>query len=174
MILPDWINTVSQSPIKKKIQGLKCKNSEKSTLSVKNPSHSFIKEKARNIIQKLKKNLLNITELCEREKKLNHTAPKNINGNAIFATFKLNHTIHNKDVVIHVPTLDQRITANAELSESTHVHTNANTKTETTLELSNIVVINIPLQKDFRTDDVNLFSKFLNPHFVIDDTACSR
>ena len=44
------------------------------------------------------------------------------------------------------------------MSDKIHVHTNANTSTETTLELSNIVVINIPLQKDLVTDEVNFFN----------------
>ena len=99
-----------------------------------------MKEKARNIIQKLRKNFPKITELCEREKKLNHIAQINIKGNAIFATSKLKPIAHSKDAVIQVPTLDQRITANAEDNDRTQVPTNASTSTETTLELSNIVV----------------------------------
>jgi len=89
-------------------------------------------------------------------------AHKNINGNAILATLKLKPTTHNNDAVIQVPTLDPKITANAAVRERTHVHTNAKTRTDTTFELSRIVVINIQLQKDFGTDDVNLFNKFLN------------
>lgn len=110
----------------------------------------------------------------EREKKLNHTAQRNIKGNAILATFKLNPTTHNNDAVIQVPTFDQRITANAAVRERTQVHTNAKTRTDTTLELSSIVVINIQLQKDFGTDDVNLFNKFLNHQCVTEETACSK
>ena len=174
IILHDCINVVNQSPIRKKIHGLIFKYSDKSTISVKNPNHSFIKEKPRNIIPKLRKNLLNVTDTDEREKKLNHTAPKNINGKAILATFKLKPTIPNKEAVIPVPTLDQRITAKAAVSERTHVHTNANTSTETTFELSNIVVINIQLQKDFGTDAVNLFNRFLNHPLVTEETACSK
>ena len=120
------------------------------------------------------KNLLNTTELDEREKKLNHTAQRNIKGNAILATLRLNHTIHNNEAVIQVQTLDPRITANAELRERIHVQTNASTSTETTFELSNIVVINIQLQKDFGIDDVNLFNRFLNHQFVTEETACSK
>ena len=90
------------------------------------------------------------------------------------ATFKLKPTIPNKEAVIPVPTLDQRITAKAAVSERTHVHTNANTSTETTFELSNIVVINIQLQKDFGTDAVNLFKRFLNHPLVTEETACSK
>jgi hypothetical protein len=76
--------------------------------------------------------------------------------------------------VIQVPTFDQRITANADVSERIQVHTNANTSTETTLELSNIVVINIPLPKDFGTEDVNFLNKFLNQPLVTEETACSK
>lgn len=172
--LQDWINKVKKSPIKKKIQGLICKYSEKSTLSVKKPNHSFINEKARNIIQKLSRNLLTVMSFGQRERKLNHIAHAKTKGNATFATFKLNHTIHNNDVVIHVPTLAHSITANADVSDKIHVPTNANTSTETTFELSNIVVINIPLQKDLNTEDVNFFSRFLNHPFVIEEIACSK
>lgn len=168
------MSVVNHNPIKKKIHGLACKYSEKATLSVKNHNHSFIKEKARNITQKLRKNLANISEVREREKKLNHIAQKNIKGNATLATFKLNHTIHNNDAVIHVPTLAHNITANADESDKIHVHTNANTSTDTTFELSNIVVINIPLQKDLNTEDVNFLSRFLNHPFVMEEMACSK
>ena len=174
VIVQDWIRSVNHNHIKKKIHGLNLKYSVKSMLSVKNHNHSFIKEKAKNIIPKLRKNLLNITEVDEREKKLNQIAQKNINGKAILATFRLKPTTHNNDAVIPVPTFDQRITAKAAVRERTHVHTNANTRTETTLELSSIVVINIQLQKDFGTDDVNLFNKFLNHQWVTEDTACSK
>ena len=90
------------------------------------------------------------------------------------ATFKLRPTIHNNEAVIHVPTFDQRITAKADVRDKIHVQTNANTRTETTFELSKIVVIKIQLQKDFGTEDVNLFSKFLNHPFVIEEIACSK
>ena len=173
-ILQDWINAVNQSHMRKKIHGLIFKYSDKSTLSVKKPSHSFMKEKAKNTIQKLRKNLLNVTELEEREKKLNHIAQINIKGNAIFATSKLKPTAHSRDAVIHVPTLDPSITAKADVRERIHVHTNANTSTETTFELSNIVVINTQLQNDFGTDDVNFFNKFLNDQLVTDETVCSK
>ena len=174
VIVQDWIRSVNHNHIKKKIHGLNLKYSVKSMLSVKNHNHSFIKEKAKNIIPKLRKNLLNVTELDEREKKLNPTAPKNINGNAILATFKLKPITHNNEAVIQVPTLDQRITANADVRDRIHVHTNASTNTETTFELSNIVVINIQLPKDFGTDAVNLFNKFLNHQLVTEETACSK
>lgn len=174
IMLHDWITDVNHNHIKKKIRGLVFRYSEKSTLSVKNHNHSFMKEKARNIIQKLRKNFPKITELCEREKKLNHIAQINIKGNAIFATSKLKPIAHSKDAVIQVPTLDQRITANAEDNDRTQVPTNASTSTETTLELSNIVVINIPLKKDLGTDDVNFFNKFLNHPLVTEETACSK
>ena len=115
-----------------------------------------------------------MTEVDEREKKLNHIAQKNINGKAILATFRLKPTTHNNDAVIHVPTLDHKITANAAVRDRTHVQTNARTRTDTTFELSRIVVINIQLQKDFGTDDVNLFNKFLNHPWVTEETACSK
>jgi hypothetical protein len=114
------------------------------------------------------------TTFGQREKKFIHMAQMNINGNAIFATSKLNQTTHRTDDVIHVPTLDQRITANADVRDNIQVQTNANTKTETTLELSKIVVIKIPLQKDFNLDEVNFFNKFLNHQFVSEETACSK
>ena len=103
-----------------------------------------------------------------------HIAHNKINGNAIIDTSKLNHTIHKTELVIIVPILDQRITANADVRERIPVHTNASTSTETTFELCNIVVIKIQLQKDLRTDDVNFFSKFLNHQFVTEETACSK
>ena len=76
--------------------------------------------------------------------------------------------------MIQVPTLDPKITANADVRDSIHVQTNANTRTETTFELSNIVVIKIQLQKDFNLDEVNFFNKFLNHQFVNEETACSK
>lgn len=133
-----------------------------------------MKEKARNINQKLRKNLLNTTGLGEREKKLNQIAHRNIKGKAILATSRLKPTAHNKDAVIPVPTFDPSMTANAAVRDNIHVHTKARTRTETTFELSNIVVIKIQLQKDFGTDDVNFFNKFLKPQFVTEATACSK
>lgn len=174
IIVHDWTNIVSHNHIKKKIQGLILAYSHKSTISVINHNHSFIKENARNIIPKLRKNLLIDTTFGQRERKFIHIAQANINGNAILATSKLKPTIHKSEAVIQVPTLDQRITANADVKDNIHVQTNANTKTETTFELSKIVVIKIPLQKDFNLDDVNFFSKFLNHQFVTEETACSK
>lgn len=139
-----------------------------------NANQSFINENARKITPKLNINLLIATTLLQRDKKLIQIAPKNINGKASTETFKLNHTIHKAELVIMVPIFDPRITANAEVSDKIHVQTNANTSTETTFELCNIVVIKIQLQKDFKTDDVNLFNKFLNHQFVTDETACSK
>ena len=172
--LPDWTNIVNNNQIQKKIRELICVYSVKSTISVINANQSFIKEKAKKIIPKLNKNLLIVIILFRRVKKANQTAPKNINGNANIETFKLNHTIHRAELVIMVPILDQRITANADVRERIHVHTNASTSTETTFELCNIVVIKIQLQKDLRTDDVNFFNKFLNHPLVKEDTACSK
>ena len=110
----------------------------------------------------------------QRGKKFIPIAHRNINGNAIIETFKLSQTIHKIDDVIIVHTLDPKITANAEVKDNIPVHTKASTNTETTFELSNIVVIRIQLQKDFRTDDVNFFNKFLNHPFVTEETACSK
>ena len=146
----------------------------KSTISVINHNHSFIKENARKIIPKLRKNLLIDTIFGQREKKFIHIAHMNISGNAIFATSKLSQTTQRTDDVIHVHTLDQRITANADVKDNTQVQTNANTKTDTTFELSKIVVIKIPLQKDFNLDEVNFFNKFLNHQLVTEETACSK
>ena len=174
MIVHDWTIVVSHSHIRKKIQGLIFAYSQRFTISVRNHNHSFIKENARNIIPKLKRNLLIATTFDQRERKFIHIAHRNINGNAIFATSKLKPTIHRSEAVIQVPTLDPKITANADVRDSIHVQTNANTRTETTFELSNIVVIRIQLQKDFRTDDVNFFNKFLNHPFVTEETACSK
>jgi hypothetical protein len=148
--------------------------SEKSTISVKNANQSFINEKAKNIIPKLNINLLIVTTLLQREKKLIHIAQRNTKGNANINTFRLNHTIHNTQLVNIVPILDQRITAKADVSERIHVHTNASTSTETTFELCNIVVISTQLQKDLITDEVNLFNKFLNHQLVTEETVCSK
>ena len=114
------------------------------------------------------------TTFDQRERKFIHIAHRNINGNAIFATSKLKPTTHRSEAVIQVPTLDQRITANADVKDKIHVQTNARTRTETTFELSKIVVIKIPLQKDFNLDEVNFFNKFLNHQFVREATACSK
>jgi hypothetical protein len=119
-------------------------------------------------------NLLIVTILFRRERKLIQIAPRNIRGRANIETFRLNHTIHRTPLVIIVPIFDQRITANADVRERIHVHTKANTSTETTFELCNIVVINIQLQKDLGTEEVNFFNKFLNHQFVTEDTLCSR
>lgn len=170
----DWTNIVNNNHIQKKNRGLIFTYSEKSTISVTKANQSFINENARKITPKLNTNLLIATTLFQRERKLIQNAPININGNAIIDTFKLNHTIHKIELVNIVPTLDPRITANADVSERIHVQTNANTSTETTFELSNIVVIKIQLQKDFKTDDVNFFNKFLNHQLVKEETACSK
>jgi len=172
--LHDCTNIVNNNPIQKNIHGLIWTYSLKSTISVTKANQSFIKEKAKKIIPRLNINLLIVTTLLRRERKFNQIAHKNIRGNAIIETFKLNHTIHKIELVIIVPILDQRITANAEVRERIPVHTNASTSTETTFELCNIVVINIQLQKDFSTDEVNFFSNFLNHQFVTEETACSK
>jgi len=172
--VPDCTNIVNNSHIQKKNREDILTYSEKSTISVTNANHSFINENAKNIIPKLNINLLIVTTLSQREKKLIQTAPRKINGNAIIDTFKLNHTIHNIELVNIVPTFDPRITANADVRERIHVQTKASTSTETTFELSNIVVINIQLQKDLGTDDVNLFNRFLNHPLVTEETACSK
>ena len=170
----DCTNTVNNNHTQKKNRGLIFIYSEKSTISVTKANQSFINENAKKITQKLNKNLLIVSIFHQRAKKLVQIAQKNINGSAIIETFKLNQTIQRIEDVIIVPTLDQRITANAEVKDNIPVQTKARTKTETTFELSKIVVINIQLQKDFGTDDVNLFSKFLNHQFVTEDTACSK
>ena len=172
--LPDCTNAVRTNQIQKNIHGLILAYSEKSIISVINPNQSFIKENAKNITPKLNKNLLIATTLLQRDKKVIHIAPINTNGNAMIETLRLNHTTHNTELVSIVQIFDQRITANADVSERTHVQTKASTNTEITLELCNIAVINIQLQKDFNTEDVNLFSKFLNHQLVKEETACSR
>lgn len=134
----------------------------------------MISENAKNITQKLNKNLLIASTFHRRERKFIQIAQRNINGNAITDTFKLRPTIHKIDDVIIVPILDQRITANADVKDNIHVHTKARTRTETTFELSKIVVIKIQLQKDFGTDEVNFFNKFLNHQLVTVETACSK
>lgn len=118
--------------------------------------------------------MLIATILSRRDRKFIQIAPKKTNGKAIIDTFKLNHTIHKTELVNIVPIFDHSITANADVSERIHVHTNANTSTETTFELCNIVVIRIQLQKDLVTEDVNLFIRFLNHPLVMEATACSK
>ena len=135
---------------------------------------SLINEKARNIIPKLNKNLQIASIFHQWGRKFIPTAQRNIRGKAIIETFRLRPTIHRIEDVIIVHTLDPRITAKADVRDSIPVHTKASTNTETTFELSRIVVIKIQLQNDFGTDDVNLFNKFLNHQFVIEETACSR
>ena len=102
-----------------------------------------------------------------------HIAHNRINGNAIIDTSKLNHTIHKIEVGIIVHIFTHRMTANAEVKDNIPVQTNANTNTDITFELCKIVVIKIQLQKDFNTDDVNFFIKFLNHQFENHATACS-
>ena len=172
--LPDCTNIVSSNHIQKKNHGLIFMYSEKSTISVTKANQSFINENAKKIIPILNINLLIATTLSRRERKFIQIAPKKTNGKAIIDTFKLNHTIHNTELVSIVPILDHNITASADVSDKIHVHTNANTSTETTFELCNIVVIRIQLQKDLVIEDVNLFIRFLNHPFVIEATACSR
>ena len=172
--VPDCTNKVKTNHIQKKNREDIFIYSAKSTISVTNANHSFINENAKKITQKLNINLHTATTLSRRDKKFIQIAPKKINGKAIIDTFKLNQTTHSIELVNIVPTLDPRITANADVSERIHVHTKAKTRTETTFELSNIAVINIQLQKDLGTDDVNFFNKFLNHQFVTEETACSK
>ena len=174
IIVHDWTNVVNNHQIRKKIQGLIVAYSPKSKISVINHSHSFIKENARNIIPKLRKNLLIDTAFVRRERKFTHIAQKNIKGSAIFATSKLNQTIPKSEAVIQEPTFDHKIIANADVRERIQVQTKANTRTDTTFELCNIVVINIPLPNDFILEDVNFFKKFLNHQFVSQETDCSK
>lgn len=170
---PDCTNIVSNKPIQKNIHGLSHDNNEKS-ISVRKFNQSFINENARNINPKLNINLLTVATFSRRDKKLIHIAPRKMSGNAITDTFKLSQIIHNAEVVIIVHIFEPRITAKAAVKESTHVHTKASTKTETTLELCKRVVINIQLPNDFVTEDVNFLSKFLNHQLENDDTACSK
>ena len=170
----DWTKTVNNNHIQKKNHGLIFAYSEKLTISVTNANQSFISENAKNISQKLNKNLLIASTFHQRDKKFIQIAHKNINGKAIIETFKLKPTIQRIEEESIVPTLDQRITAKADVKDKIPVQTKASTNTETTFELSKILVIKIQLQKDFRTDDVNLLNKFLNHQFVIEETACSK
>lgn len=142
-------------------------------MSVKKPNHCFMKENARKINPKLSINFQIVSILVQRERKFTKTAHKNINGNAIILTSKLNHTTHKTEVGIIVHTFTQRITANAEDKDKIHVHTNANTKTDITFELCKIIVINIQLRNDFGIDDVNFFIKFLNHQPEKFATDCS-
>lgn len=172
--LPDCTNTVRINQIQKNIHGLIFAYSVKSTISVIKLNQSFIKENAKNITQKLNMNLLTATILLRRDKKVIHIAPKNINGNATTETLRLSQTTHNTEVLNIVPIFDPRITANAEVSERIQVHTKANTNTEMILELCNIAVISTQLPKDFNTEDVNFFNKFLNHQLVKEETDCSK
>lgn len=147
-------------------------NIDRST-SVRKFRPSFIKEKARKISHKLSKNFPIASTLFRRDRKFMHIAPRRIKGKAINDTLKLSHTIHNIEVGIIVHIFTQRITANAEVNDNIPVHTKANTKTDVTLELCKIAVIKIQLQKDFRTEDVNFFIKFLNHQLENPATACS-
>lgn len=173
MILPDWTKRVSISQNRKNIQGLIQTNIEIST-SVRKLRPFFIKENAKKIKPKLNKNFQIASSLLQRAKKLIHIAHKKIKGNAIIDTSKLNHTIHKTEVGIIVPIFTHKITANADVKDKIPVQTNANTKTDITLELCKIVVINIQLKKDLEGDDVNFFIKFLNHPFVTEETACSK
>ena len=65
------------------------------------------------------------------------------------------------------------ITAKAEVNDNIPVQTKASTKTDITLELCSMVVITIQLPKDFKTDEVNFFIKFLNHQLEKPATACS-
>lgn len=114
------------------------------------------------------------TTFDQRDRKFIQIAHKNINGNAIFATSKLNHTTHKRDAVIHDPTFAHKITDNADVKDKIQVQTNAKTNTDTTFELCNSIVIKIPLQNDFIFDEVNFFNKFLNHQLLKDETDCSR
>ena len=172
VILPDCTKIVSISQKRKNNQGLIHANIERST-SVRKSNPSFIKEKAKNIKPRLNKNFPIDSTIFQRERKFIHIAHKRINGNAIIDTLKLNQTIHNIEVGIIVPIFTQRITANAEVKDNIPVQTNANTNTDITFELCKIVVTKIQVQKDFNTDDVNFFIKFLNHQPEKPATACS-
>lgn len=172
VILHDWTKRVSISPNKKNNHGLIHVNIERS-ISVRNPRPFFMNEKARKIRPKLSKNFQIDSTLFRRERKFIHIAHSKINGKAIIETFKLNHTIQRIEVGIIVHIFTHRITAKAEVKDNIPVQTNANTNTDITLELWSIVVIKIPLQKDFRTDEVNFFIKFLNHQPENQATACS-
>ena len=172
VILPDWTKIVNISQKRKKIRGLIHVKIDRST-SVRKLNPSFINENAKKISHKLSKNFPVASTLFQRERKFIHIAHKRIKGKAIKDTLKLNQTIHKIEVGIMVPIFTQRITANAEVKDSIPVQTKAKTKTDITFELCNIVVIKIQLKKDFGTDDVNFFMKFLNHQLEKPATACS-
>lgn len=172
VILHDCTNKVNISPKRKNNHGLIHVNIERS-ISVRNHNPFFIKEKARKISPKLSKNFQIASILFRRDRKFIHTAHNKINGNAIIDTSKLNQTIHRIEVGIMVHIFTHRITAKAEVKDNIPVQTKANTNTDITFELCKIVVTKIQLQKDFNTDDVNFFIKFLNHPFENHATACS-
>lgn len=172
VILPDCTKRVSMSQKRKNNRGLIHVNKEIST-SVRKFKPFFIKEKARKIRPKLSKNFPIASSLFQRERKFINIAHKRISGKAIIETSKLNQTIQRIEVGIIVHIFTQRITANAEVKDNIPVQTKANTKIDMTFELCKIVVIKIQLQKDFGTDEVNFFIKFLNHQLEKPATACS-
>lgn len=172
VILPDCTKSVNISQKRKNNHGLIHTNIEIST-SVRKFKPFFIKENARKIKPKLSKNFPAASILLRRERKFINTAHKRINGNAMIDTSKLNQTIHKIEVGIIVQMFTQSMTANAEVKDNIPVQTKANIKIDITFELCKIVVIRIPLQKDFGTDEVNFFIKFLNHQFEKPATACS-
>lgn len=172
VILQDCTKRVSISPKRKNNHGLIHVNIERS-ISVKKLNPFFIKENAKKIRPKLSKNFPNDSTLFQRERKFIQIAHKSINGKAIIDTSKLNQTIHKIEVGIIVPIFTHRITANAEVKDNIPVQTNASTNTDIIFELCKIVVIKIQLQKDFGTDEVNFFIKFLNHQLESHATACS-
>ena len=172
VILPDWTKIVSISQNRKNSHGLIHVNIERS-ISVRKFNPSFINENARKINHKLSMNLPIASILFQRERKFIQIAHKRIKGKATIDTLKLSHTIHRIEVGIIVPIFTQRITANADVNDNIPVQTKANTNTDITFELCNIVVTKIHVQKDFRTVDVNFFIKFLNHQLENPATACS-
>ena len=106
-------------------------------------------------------------------KEAKHKQKKETIRKAIIETSKLNQTIHKIDVGIIVHIFTQRITAKADVNDNIPVQTKAKTNTDITFELCRIAVTKIQLQKDFRTDDVNFFIKFLNHQLENPATACS-
>jgi len=171
-MLQDCTKIVSISPKRKNSQGFIHVNIEKST-SVRKFNPSFIKEKAKKINHKLSINFPMASTLFQRERKFTNIAHKRIKRKAIIDTSKLNQTIHKIDVGIIVHIFTQRITAKADVNDNIPVQTKANTNTDITFELCRIAVTKIQLQKDFRTDDVNFFIKFLNHQLENPATACS-
>lgn len=172
VILHDCTKRVNISQKRKNSRGLIHVNIDRS-MSVRKFNQSFIKEKARKISHKLSKNFPTDSTLFRRERKFIHIAHRRIKGKAIKDTLKLNQTIHKTEVGIMVPIFTQRITARAEVRDNIPVHTKANTNTDITFELCNIVVTKIHVQKDFSTDEVNFFIKFLNHQLEKPATACS-